>query len=62
MFVNKNLYSGLRVLCKILAVVFFLVDGLVILVVKTIKPYGDHCKYVKYTDIIITQDTRIEWF
>ena len=58
MFVNKILYSGL--LCEILAVVFFLVDGLLILVVEIIMPYGDHCKYVKYTDIIITQDTRIE--
>ena len=46
MFVNKILCSGL--LCEILAVVFFLVDGLLILVVKIIRPYGNHCqkKYV----------------
>ena len=43
--------SGL--LHEILQVVFGLVDGLLILVVEIIKPYGPHCKYVRYTDILI---------
>jgi len=40
-------------LCEILVVVFALVDGLLILVVELIKPYGEHCKYVKYEKILV---------
>ena len=46
-----NLISGL--LYEILTTLFFLVDGLLILVVEIITPYGDQCKYVGYTDILI---------
>ena len=40
-------------LCEILTVVFFLVEGLLILVVKLIEPYGDRCHFVKYTQILV---------
>jgi len=40
-------------LCEILVVVFGLVDGLLILVANLIVPYGDHCKFVEYTQILV---------
>ena len=49
--VNTTLYSVF--LCEILTAVFFLVEGLLVLVVEIIKPYGDHCHFVKYTQILV---------
>jgi len=42
-----------QLLCEILEAVFFLVEGLLVEVAVLIVPYGDHCKYVKYTDLLV---------
>jgi len=40
-------------LYEILGVVFSLVEGLLVLVVGLIEPYGAHCEYIRYTDILV---------
>jgi len=42
-----------ELLCEILTLVCKLVGGLLVEIVILIEPYGDHCKYVKYTDILV---------
>ena len=41
-----------ELLCEILKLVFFLVADLLILVVELLHPYGEHCKYIKYTGLL----------
>jgi hypothetical protein len=49
--INTTSISGL--LFDILGVVLFLVEGLLVLVVELIVPYGDHCKFIKFTNILV---------
>ena len=49
--INTTLNSGL--LCEILSLVINEVDGTLKLVAELIVPYGDQCKYVKYTQILV---------
>lgn len=39
-------------LCEILKVLFYLVEGLLVEVVVLIEPYGSHCKYIKYFELL----------
>ena len=58
MLIRHEFISGL--LCEILGVVFSLVDGLLVLDVEPIVPYGDHCKFVKYTDILVLLGIKLK--
>jgi hypothetical protein len=48
---SYDMISGL--FYEILGVVFGLVEGLLFLFVGLIEPYGAHCKYVRYADILV---------